>query len=841
MLKTMDEAGTGCQHQCLTLAGFLGLRRAYGHTAREEVTVGALALVMRAELRRRWRGWLALVLLVALVSGVALAAAAAGRRTDSAFPSFLAAHGFDAAVYTGEPVPEKLKFAEVTSVSELIGTDSGEPGCSCNHPLQASDFGVIFAPPRGPSLSKLVSGRMPNPSAPDQVLASFTLQQDEGLHLGSLIRVPFYSSSQVAAYNNAIGALPRPVGPVVVFRVVGFEATEFEFPSGSAPSYDIYTTPAFARTVLPRTAYGYVYAVRLRHGAADLGRFESQMRALGASASGEDTTLAAIEASIHPQALGWWILAALAAIVGLAVLVQALVRQSIAEGEDYPTLSALGADRRQLLALGLARNLVIGVLGAAGALVVATALSPLAPLGEARIAESATGVKFDALVLLVGALATVVVVFAAGIWPALRAARTLPTKNRVRAPRPSAFAGSLAAIGAPPSVVIGVRNAFERRSGGASVPVGSAMLGTILAVTALCGTAVFGASLSHLTATPRLYGDAFQLNFTQADGPPNQALLKRLEHDPAVSAITEGIAVEISVDKLAVGAVAVTPVRGGILFASVEGHVPTGIHQIALGAATIRQLGVRLGSVVRVTVPSPSGGTRSAAFQVVGQVSFPVLGGAVGLGSGAVMTRAGYERAVCPVGPGDTACLARLLSGPTDGGLLVSVVPGRRGVAAVNRYLHAYQSIVALPVTPTSLVNFGEAVNFPLIFGGLLAISGAATLVHLLVVSVSRRRREMGLLKSLGFVNRQIAATVAWQATALALAGVVVGLPVGTALGSWIWDAFASNLGAVPVSVVQAWLLSTIVLGILVVANLLAVVPAFAARRSRPQQLLRAQ
>ena len=172
---------------------------------------------------------------------------------------------------------------------------------------------------------------------------------------------------------------------------------------------------------------------------------------------------------------------------------------------------------------------------------------------------------------------------------------------------------------------------------------------------------------------------------------------------------------------------------------------------------------------------------------------------------------------------------------------MVSVVPGRRGVAAVNRYLHAYQSIVALPVTPTSLVNFGEAVNFPLIFGGLLAISGAATLVHLLVVSVSRRRREMGLLKSLGFVNRQIAATVAWQATALALAGVVVGLPVGTALGSWIWDAFASNLGAVPVSVVQAWLLSTIVLGILVVANLLAVVPAFAARRSRPQQLLRAQ
>ena len=803
--------------------------------------MGALALVIRAQLRQRWRGWLALVLLVAVVSGVVLAAAAAGRRTDSAFPSFLAAHGFDAAVYTGEPWPRKLKFAEVTSVTELIGTDSAQPRCSCTHPIDASDFGVIFAPLGDRSLSKLVSGRLPSPSDPGEVLASFTLQQDEGLRLGALIRVPFYASSQVSAYNNAIGTPPWPDGPVVVFRVVGFEATEFEFPSGTAPSYDLYTTPAFARTVLPRTAYGYVYAVRLRHGAADLARFESQVRSLDASASGEDTTLASVEASIHPQAIGWWILAALAAIVGLAVLSQALVRQSIVEGEDYPKMAALGADRRQLLTLGLARNLVIGILGAAGALLVATALSPLAPLGEARIAESYTGVRFDALVLLLGALATVVVVFAVGVWPAIKAARTLPTNNRTRAARPSALAGSLAAMGAPPSLVIGVRNAFERRSGGASVPVGSAMLGTILAVVALCGTGVFGASLSHLTATPRLYGDAFQLNFTTADGPPNPALLKGLERDPSVTGITEGSAVEISVDKQAVGAVAATPVRGGILFPSVDGHFPIGVHEIGLGAATMRELGAHLGSVVHVAVLTPSGRTRSSAFQVVGQISFPVLGGAVGLGSGAALTTAGYEQAVCPVGPSYKACLQRLQSGPNDGGLLVSVVPGRRGVAAVNHYLKVYQSIVALPVTPTSLVNFGEAVNFPLIFGGLLAVSGAATLVHLLVVSVSRRRREMGLLKSLGFVNHQIAATVAWQATALALVGIVVGAPVGSVLGSWVWDAFAKNIGAVPVSVVQVWLLSTIVVGILVAANLLAVAPAFAARRSRPQQLLRAQ
>ena len=84
--------------------------------------------------------------------------------------------------------------------------------------------------------------------------------------------------------------------------------------------------------------------------------------------------------------------------------------------------------------------------------------------------------------------------------------------------RPSVVVAQLGALGAPPSAVVGVRNALERRSGGATVPVGSALLGTVLAVIALCGTGVFGASLSHLTATPRLYGDAFQLNFTNPNG-----------------------------------------------------------------------------------------------------------------------------------------------------------------------------------------------------------------------------------------------------------------------------------------------------------------------------------
>jgi hypothetical protein len=42
-----------------------------------------------------------------------------------------------------------------------------------------------------------------------------------------------------------------------------------------------------------------------------------------------------------------------------------------------------------------------------------------------------------------------------------------------------------------------------------------------------------------------------------------------------------------------------------------------------------------------------------------------------------------------------------------------------------------------------------RSVSFPLLFGVALSLFGAATLVHLLLVSVSRRRAEAGLLKVL--------------------------------------------------------------------------------------------
>jgi hypothetical protein len=804
--------------------------------------LGAVGLAFRAEVRRRWRSWTAIAVLISVVGGLVLAAAAAGRRTESAFPRFVSAHGFDVVIYANRPVPKIATLRQVASATEITIPDTGNPTCSCSPTIAQANLSVAVVAPGARSPFTLVSGRLPDPSAPDQVLASFTLEQHYGVGVGTLIRVPFEAPSQAAAYNNPNIGLPPPRGPTVALHVVGIEASEVEFPSGTTPVYFLYASRAFARTVLPRTGVEYQYLVRLHDGAAGVAGFNRLARSLNLGKgdvgfSSEDGTATAIEGSIRPQALGWWILAALAALVGLAVVGQALGRQSIVESEDYPTMAALGLDRRQLVSLGTARNLLLGLLGAAGAVAVATALSPIAPLGEARLAEATTGVTFDALVLPLGGLAVVAVVVALGAWPALRAARAVRPDDLAADSHRSAVAAVLAGAGAPPSAVIGVRSALERRSGGATVPLGSALLGTVLAVIALCATAVFGASLSHLTATPALYGDPAQLSFYVDGGTPSPAFLRSLEHNPAVTAVTTGVgAGELAINKVPVGAVVGTSARGPLLFSTVDGHLPQGDDQIGLGASTMRAVGAHLGSVVELSFPGRPGSHGSQPFRVVSQLSLPLVGGFVSLGTGALLTTAGLEHAACPAGGEHAICVKETAEHSNDG-ILARFVSGPRGQRAIDHYLAADQG--TRTVIPTSLVNFGEAVNFPLLFGAMLAVFGAATLAHLLVVSVSRRRREIGLLKVLGFVNRQVVSAVSWQATTLALVGILIGVPVGLAVGQAVWKFFANYLGAVPVSVVPTWLIGVLVVGVLVVANVIAIAPAVVATRSKPGDLLR--
>ena len=803
--------------------------------------MAALGMLLRAMVRQRWRSWLLLSLLVALVSGLVLASAAACRRTASAFPRFKAAHGYDAFVLSLRPAPEIAARPEVASVTPLGAIGNGAPTCTCPRPINDSDFSMYEVAPRDlPHVVKLVAGRMPDQSDPHQVLASISLQQDVGMHVGTVIRVPLYAASQRAALLS--GASIKPNGPTVTLRVVGIEAADGEFAGTGSPDHNVYTTQAFARTVNPRTMILAGYLVRLRHGPADLPRFQNVAQAIGAVGLLDlDAQTTAVASSIRPQAVGWWILAGLAALTGIIIVGQALARQAVIESEPYATLSALGLSPRRLVALTMSATVLIAAAGVAGGVALAFALSPLTPVGEARIADPSPGFAFDTLILLPGAAAAVVVVLALGVWPAVRAARTRQDPDAALA-RPSRVVTLLAGAKIPASALIGVRHALERGRGRAAVPVGSALVGSVVAVTVLCATAVFGASLSHLTSTPALYGQPYDLAFSPGGDIQFGRLLTGIARHRAISDISLGANEPVSINGRTVTGIATQTVRGRLLLARVSGRLQQADDEVALGATTMRQVGAHIGSLVRVTVPGPGGQARTLTDQVVGTTVFAPNVGTPGLGTGAALTLGGLLGDHCDPGPAGTACQVRAATrAGTALVIVVRVAPGAGRAATLARLAGDYPGEVQFPATPANLTNFGQAVNFPLIFGVILVLFGVATLLHLLLVSVARRRPELGLLKALGFVRSQVASSVLWQATTVALAGVIIGVPAGVAAGRLIWRAFAAGLGVVPVAVVTAWIIAAIALGTVLAANGLAVGPSLAAVRTRPASLLKAE
>jgi hypothetical protein len=792
-----------------------------------EVVVRAVVMVFRGRFRQYWKSWLALSVLVAVGGGFVLSAAAAGRRTAAAFPGFVARHGYDIVVYSLHPLPQLTRLPDVASATPVLVPLTGGPRCaSCRKPIDARNFLVSEAPPRQlPRLVTLHSGRMPDHSDPGEVLASFTLARENGVRIGSVIRLP-------------LPGQPRAL------RVVGIIAAENEFPTGVSPHYDLYATTAFAAAVNHRVVLLHLSYVRLRHGAAGLAGFEGRLRSLGVVGTDDLDTLAGeVQGSIRPQAVGWFVLAGLAALAALAVIGQAAARQAVTERADRHALSALGVVHREFALLDLLRALLIGAAGAAGAVAVTVLLSPLTPVGEARLAVSAPGkLSFDPVVLPLGALAVLAAVIAVSAWPAARRARPAGSRPQRRA-APAALAVSRAAAvaGLPASALIGIRHALERGRGGE--PVATALLGTVMAVAALCATAVFGASLTHLVSSPALYGAPFQVYFASDGGARSQSvvtgpLLDGLRRDHAITQVTLADEAQIDVNRSHVLTLAVTPVRGPALVSAVDGRRPRGDREIMLGAATMRATDARLGEFVQVTIADPAGAPHKARFRVIGRASLNA--GTGGLGNGAVMTIGALLSAQCPPGRSQPAC-QRAARQSMASLVLVRAAPGPAGRAALARHTRRYPSLTYQPGQPAALVNFGESVNFPLLFGVAMSVFGVATMMHLLLVSVARRRREAGLLKALGFVRRQVGAAVCWQATTVTLVGIVVGVPAGIAAGKVLWRVFATNFGVVPVPVVQPLLLAALLTGVLAAANVLAAIPALLAARSHPGQLLRAE
>src|SRR5207302_6123397 len=277
-------------------------------------------------------------------------------------------------------------------------------------------------------------------------------------------------------------------------------------------------------------------------------------------------------------------------------------------------------------------------------------------------------------------------------------------------------------------------------------------------------------------------------------------------------------------------AVAIEPHERSITPSLVAGREPTGMHEIALAARTMRSLHVGIGDEVRVRRIAASGAAtgKTFALRVAGQISLPTFFFST--------DRPGEGAAIAPdvMREIDHRAFANSL-------VFLRLAPGTKLAPLVADLQRAVgRQVVALPPQQNGQIRgLADIGNVPLLLAGIVGLMAAATLAHTLVTSIRRRRRDLAILKTIGFVRRQVSAAVAWQATLLGLVALVVGVPIGVAAGRWSWNAFADRLGVVPESVVPIVAILLVLPASLLLANLIAVVPGRIGSRVRPAEALR--
>jgi len=171
-----------------------------------------------------------------------------------------------------------------------------------------------------------------------------------------------------------------------------------------------------------------------------------------------------------------------------------------------------------------------------------------------------------------------------------------------------------------------------------------------------------------------------------------------------------------------------------------------------------------------------------------------------------------------------------------------STPTGRSSAARVNAGIDGAFSVFNFqsPTRPDSLVNFGQT-DLPLLIEVVVVIFGIGTILHVLMLSLLRHRREFGILRSIGFLRRQIAATVAWQAITVVAVGIVVGVSIGLALGRLVWNLAASEFGVVAVVSTPNIRIALIAAGSLVASCFVVATPAAVAATSPAAPLLRSE
>jgi putative ABC transport system permease protein len=758
-------------------------------------------------LRAQWASVVGLTVLVALVGAVILVLVAGALRTQSSperYADFRGGGGDLLAVNQefGDPrVDELLSLPSVDDAWMMTFVFGGLLPLEGQEPVE----GFVFAGSFDALGGQVVEGRAADPSVPGEFNADQTFADASGLHLGDHLQLVTVSEEQAAESGfEAFFSPEGPQGPTVDATLVGI------IDAGPAELESSDPIAVFPSSLLDEGPVGIASSV----GRISLADGSDEQAFRDDLATLPDANVFSVEPAqwvpeevvraVGTQATALGVVAAIAALVGLVLIGQLLTRQVRLTEEQALSLSGVGYGRRQVVVDALLRAAVPAVAGAVVAAVVAITASGLFPRGFVERVEPHPGVRFDALTHVVGPLVLVVLLVG---WVAV----ALAVGTRVSRRRRARSAADTVASQVPfPKLALGVRFAFARpaeRSRGVTTPVG----GLVLAIVGLTAATIFAVSLGELIDDPERQGYAFDAGFGQGGDEVAQEVLDLFEDDPDVDAVAlYGSSIAAVGDETLVMA-GVEPVKGEIPVLGLDGRVPGTEEEIVLGRVAADDLDVDIGDQLEV-----EGDAGPATFLVTGTALIPSIEGGEGPGEDALVTGEGLAR-VDPGGGLGTVGIRFREGAPDD---TAQRLAGAAGVPGIGRL-----------DPPTSILNLDRVRSAPVVVGALLAGLTLLSLIVLLLVSVRARRRELAVLKAMGADRRWIGRVVHWEASIFTAVLLAVSVPVGVVLGRLLYRRLATGLGVDEDAIVPVLAITAGVLGLLVLANVVATIPRLVGRR----------
>ena len=664
----------------------------------------------------------------------------------------------------------------------------------------------------------LTAGRAADPDKVDEVVVNGRYLDISGLRVGDEFPL-----------TDGLGFIRQPV------RIVGVGVipNDFVFAAGAPIAY---VTDAFTRRwdgelhTLYETAGADVIGPAVLVAADDRLTTDQLRDRLVASLPPETLTgvtdakpaAALVVDTLDLQRNGYLAAAVVGGAAAMAMLALVLARVTRLQAAESVALTALGFTPQQLRAAVFAPGALVAAAAGTAAVLLSALGQDVVPEGLAGRIGVGRGLADDLGFLVLGGIgsaAVLLVVLAVAARPAPRVPDAGLSAGGGRSTPwrwPAIGAGLRAATGGLASA--GRRQALAAFTGVAVAAVGMAAVGVIVQSRT---------ALRHDLSRVGKFFDVWL--YTYADSAAAHSDRDALVAAESVAGVATIEAFRLRAGGVGTAAIVVTPDKGDMGLTMLQGRPADAADELVAAPSLLRQLGAGIGDTVEL-----AGTEEPRRFRIVGSAAFPFASATAAAEQVAITSAGRQSLAISPEGFAigidlvdravirgfragndnidacDTARLEQLLG-----------VEGLAGPASGAVFL-------CVPRSDQRISNLDELGALPGGVSALLAVLGTAGLAYLLGASFRRARRDLAVLRVLGFSRGQIAVTVLVQAGTVALVGSLVALPFGVALGRLAWRNVAQGIGIV--STPEVSLLGTlgVAAGAVVVAALLAA--PFAAR-----------